>query len=65
MTALQTEYSIFEREVKVLFPTLRELGIGFVPYSPLGRGFLRKGDRALVLELRSPQNAIGDHKLFR
>ena len=37
---LQTEYSVFEREVEVLFPLLRELGIGFVPYSPLGRGFL-------------------------
>ncbi|GLS86733.1 hypothetical protein GCM10010873_17070 [Cypionkella aquatica] len=37
---LQTEYSIFERDVEILFPTLRELGIGFVPYSPLGRGFL-------------------------
>ncbi len=40
VTALQTEYSIFERDVEVLFPVLRELGIGFVPYSPLGRGFL-------------------------
>ncbi|MEI9423199.1 aldo/keto reductase [Mesorhizobium sp. Cs1299R1N1] len=37
---LQTEYSVFERDVEVLFPTLRELGIGLVPYSPLGRGFL-------------------------
>lgn len=40
VTVLQTEYSVFEREVEILFPTLRELGIGFVPYSPLGRGFL-------------------------
>lgn len=40
VSALQTEYSLFERDVEVLFPTLRELGIGFVPYSPLGRGFL-------------------------
>src|ERR1700722_11777041 len=41
VSALQTEYSIFERDVeeKVL-PAVRELGIGFVPYSPLGRGFL-------------------------
>ncbi|WOI56099.1 aldo/keto reductase [Palleronia sp. LCG004] len=37
---LQTEYSIFERDVEALFPVLRELGIGFVPYAPLGRGFL-------------------------
>lgn len=40
VTALQTEYSLFERDVEALFPTLNELGIGFVPYSPLGRGFL-------------------------
>ncbi|WP_410810880.1 aldo/keto reductase [Micromonospora sp. 067-2] len=40
VSVLQTEYSLFEREVEVLFPLLRELGIGFVPYSPLGRGFL-------------------------
>jgi aryl-alcohol dehydrogenase-like predicted oxidoreductase len=40
VSVLQTEYSLFEREVDALFPVLRELGIGFVPYSPLGRGFL-------------------------
>src|SRR6202789_550735 len=41
ITALQTEYSLWERHVeKEILPTLRELGIGFVPYSPLGRGFL-------------------------
>lgn len=40
VSVLQTEYSVFERDVEALFPTLRELGIGFVPYSPLGRGFL-------------------------
>ena len=40
VTALQTEYSLFARDAEVLFPTLRDLGIGFVPYSPLGRGFL-------------------------
>ncbi len=41
ISALQTEYSLWSRdpEDKVL-PTVRELGIGFVPYSPLGRGFL-------------------------
>jgi aryl-alcohol dehydrogenase-like predicted oxidoreductase len=39
--ALQSEYSIWEREVEEeILPTCRELGIGFVPYSPLGRGFL-------------------------
>ncbi|MEV1178855.1 aldo/keto reductase [Nonomuraea sp. NPDC049784] len=40
VSVLQTEYSLFERDVEILFPVLRELGIGFVPYSPLGRGFL-------------------------
>lgn len=41
ITALQTEYSLFTREVEdEILPTLRELGIGFVPYSPLGRGLL-------------------------
>ncbi|MEV4840748.1 aldo/keto reductase [Nonomuraea sp. NPDC049486] len=40
VSVLQTEYSLFEREVEALFPVLRELGIGFVAYSPLGRGFL-------------------------
>ena len=40
VSVLQTEYSLFEREVESLFPLLNELGIGFVPYSPLGRGFL-------------------------
>jgi aryl-alcohol dehydrogenase-like predicted oxidoreductase len=40
VSALQTEYSLFERGVESVFPTLRELGIGFVAYSPLGRGFL-------------------------
>jgi aryl-alcohol dehydrogenase-like predicted oxidoreductase len=41
VSVLQTEYSVFEREVEIeVLPVLRELGIGFVPYSPLGRGFL-------------------------
>ena len=41
ITALQTEYSLWERHVEEeILPTVRELGIGFVPYSPLGRGFL-------------------------
>jgi aryl-alcohol dehydrogenase-like predicted oxidoreductase len=41
ITALQTEYSLWSRDVEDdILPTLRELGIGFVPYSPLGRGFL-------------------------
>jgi len=41
ITALQTEYSLFTRDVeKEILPTVRELGIGFVAYSPLGRGLL-------------------------
>ena len=41
VTALQTEYSLWTRDPEtVLLPLVRELGIGFVPYSPLGRGFL-------------------------
>ncbi|MEJ2054322.1 MAG: aldo/keto reductase [Calditrichaceae bacterium] len=41
VTALQSEYSIWWREPESkVFPTLEELGIGFVPFSPLGRGFL-------------------------
>jgi aryl-alcohol dehydrogenase-like predicted oxidoreductase len=41
ISALQTEYSLWSREPELeILPTIRELGIGFVPYSPLGRGFL-------------------------
>jgi aryl-alcohol dehydrogenase-like predicted oxidoreductase len=41
ITALQTEYSLWSRDVEEeILPTVRELGIGFVAYSPLGRGFL-------------------------
>jgi aryl-alcohol dehydrogenase-like predicted oxidoreductase len=41
IAALQTEYSLWERHVEAeILPTCRELGIGFVAYSPLGRGFL-------------------------
>jgi len=41
ISALQSEYSLWERGVETqVLPTCRELGIGFVPYSPLGRGFL-------------------------
>jgi aryl-alcohol dehydrogenase-like predicted oxidoreductase len=52
ITALQSEYSLWTREVESeILPTTRELGIGFVAYSPLGRGFLagatptEEGDR--------------------
>jgi aryl-alcohol dehydrogenase-like predicted oxidoreductase len=41
ITALQTEYSLWSRDPEeAILPTVRELGIGFVAYSPLGRGFL-------------------------
>ena len=41
VTALQTEYSLWTRDVEAeILPLLRELGIGFVPYSPLGHGLL-------------------------
>jgi aryl-alcohol dehydrogenase-like predicted oxidoreductase len=48
ISALQTEYSVWSREPEQeILPTLRELGIGFVPYSPLGRGFLTGTLRSL------------------
>src|SRR6202030_628686 len=41
VTAVQSEYSLWWREPeKEILPTLEELGIGFVPFSPLGKGFL-------------------------
>ena len=55
VTALQTEYSLFERSVEEagILNTLKELGIGFVPYSPLGRGFI-SGD------IKSPDDFADD-----
>jgi aryl-alcohol dehydrogenase-like predicted oxidoreductase len=48
ITALQTEYSLWSRDVEdEILPTVRELGIGLVPYSPLGRGFLSGAIRSL------------------
>ncbi len=48
IAALQTEYSLFSREVEAdVLPECRKLGIGFVPYSPLGRGVLTSGLRNL------------------
>ena len=48
ISALQTEYSVWSRDPEQeILPTLRELGIGFVPYSPLGRGFLTGALRSL------------------
>ncbi len=54
ITALQSEWSLFEREPEeTVLPTLRELGIGFVPFSPLGRGFL-------TCEISSPSDFAPD-----
>src|SRR5205814_2368524 len=54
VAALQTEYSLWTRDPEAeLLPLLRELGIGFVPYSPLGHGFLT-GD------IRSPDDLSDD-----
>ncbi|MBD5634082.1 MAG: aldo/keto reductase [Candidatus Eremiobacteraeota bacterium] len=51
ITALQSEYSLWERGVEErILRTLRELGIGFVPYSPLGRGFLTGAPKVDTLE---------------
>jgi aryl-alcohol dehydrogenase-like predicted oxidoreductase len=48
IAALQSEYSLWERDVEdEILPTCRALGIGFVPYSPLGRGFLTGQFRSL------------------
>src|SRR5207249_1236465 len=54
ITALQTEYSLWSRHPEAeLLPLLRELGIGFVPYSPLGHGFLTG-------KIRSPEQLADD-----
>ncbi|ACA15174.1 aldo/keto reductase [Methylobacterium sp. 4-46] len=54
ITALQTEYSLWSREPEeALLPLCRELGIAFVPYSPLGRGFLTG-------RIRSPDDLAPD-----
>lgn len=54
ISALQTEYSLWSRDPEdEILPTIRELGIGFVPYSPLGRGFLSG-------EFTSPDNLPAD-----
>jgi aryl-alcohol dehydrogenase-like predicted oxidoreductase len=54
ISALQTEYSLWSRDPEdAILPTVRELGIGFVAYSPLGRGFLSG-------EIRSPDDLAPD-----
>ena len=59
ITALQSEYSIFERDVeREVLPTVRELGIGFVAYSPLGRGLLTGA-------ITDPTKLAGDSRAAR
>jgi aryl-alcohol dehydrogenase-like predicted oxidoreductase len=74
VAALQSEYSLWEREVEEeILPTCRELDIGFVPYSPLGRGFLtgqitsradlKEGDYRLRDPRYSEENFASNMKL--
>jgi aryl-alcohol dehydrogenase-like predicted oxidoreductase len=60
ITALQSEYSLWTREPEAeVIPTLEELGIGFVPYSPLGRGFLTgKMDEKTRFDASDFRNAL-------
>jgi aryl-alcohol dehydrogenase-like predicted oxidoreductase len=60
VTALQSEYSLWWREPEAeVFPTLEELGIGFVPFSPLGRGFLTgKIDESTAFDAKDFRNNI-------
>jgi aryl-alcohol dehydrogenase-like predicted oxidoreductase len=60
VTAVQSEYSLWYREPeKEVLPTLEELGIGFVPFSPLGKGFLTgKIDAATTLDSSDLRNTI-------
>ena len=60
VTALQSEYSLWTREPEhEVIPTLEELGIGFVPFSPLGKGFLTGTiDDKTALDSRDFRNSI-------
>ncbi len=60
VTALQSEYSLWWREPEAeILPTLGELGIGFVPFSPLGKGFLTgKIDETTTLDSSDFRNSI-------
>jgi aryl-alcohol dehydrogenase-like predicted oxidoreductase len=63
IAALQTEYSLWSRDVEdEILPTCRELGIGFVPYSPLGRGFLT--GRIASLDDLEEKDRRRDHPRF-
>ncbi len=63
ITALQTEYSLWSRDVEAeILPACRELGIGFVAYSPLGRGFL--SGTITSLDALSEEDRRRDHPRF-
>ena len=75
ITAVQSEYSLWSREVEPeILPACRQLGIGFVPYSPLGRGFLTariksqkdlpEGDYRVHTPRFSPENLEKNTKLL-
>jgi len=74
IATLQTEYSLWTRDVEdEILPVCRELGIGFVPYAPLGRGFLTatigadslsEGDRRLEHPRFFDENMAQNHKLL-
>lgn len=53
----QTEYSLFECDVEQIFPVLNELGIGFVAYSPLGRGFITGTAKPSPASTKPPTSA--------
>jgi aryl-alcohol dehydrogenase-like predicted oxidoreductase len=73
ISALQNEYSLWERRIeKTILPTARELGVGLVPYSPLGRGFLTGAVNVEQLEANdfrrtnprfSPENARRNQRI--
>lgn len=63
ITAVETEYSLWSRDVEnEILPTCRELGIGFTPYSPLGRGFLTATIKTLDALL--PKDRRREHPRF-
>ncbi|MGY4744951.1 aldo/keto reductase [Streptomyces sp. ATMOS53] len=71
LTAVQTEYSLWFREPEQeIFPVTRELGIGFVPWAPLGHGFLAGGFRTTdwfdpEVDLRATMPRFNDPQLFQ
>ncbi|MEH0580261.1 aldo/keto reductase [Streptomyces sp. B21-108] len=71
LTAVQTEYSLWFREPEQeIFPVTRELGIGFVPWAPLGHGFLAGGFRTTdwfdpEVDLRATMPRFNDSQLFQ